>query len=58
LYLANGYNFWPSGKRSIITIGMRAKVTNSIPSGHIVKGEIVVGCTNCGGSPVGQVTIK
>ena len=39
--LANSSTFWPSGKRVILTIDIRAKVKGSIPSRTIAEGEIV-----------------
>jgi len=37
--LANNYSFWPSDKRSILTIGIRAKVTSSISGGQLLRTE-------------------
>ena len=39
--LANSYNFWPSGKRLILTISIRVNVVGSIPNETIAEEEIV-----------------
>jgi len=54
--LTNDYSFWPSGKRSILTIGIRAKVTSSIHGGQLLRGRLLrVAQLSCGG---GQVTLE
>jgi len=37
----NGYNFCPSGMRSILTINIKAKVASSIPSGQLLRGRLL-----------------
>ena len=56
--LTNGYNFWPSGMHSILTIVIRAKVTNLIPGGQLLRGRLLrVAHLSRGGGHMGQVTI-